>query len=91
MAGQSSLYICCLYAFAFIFTPHPLTKQGLVAQFHVKQADTITLMDCLLFLMEKIVVWYLVFLSFKVNSIVLNVCLYFKHKVFFILIGKFFN
>ena len=38
---------CCLYVFAFIFTSYPLTKNGLVAPFHVKQADTITLMNCL--------------------------------------------
>ena len=43
----------------------------------------------LIFLMEKILVWYLVFLSFKINSVVLNVCRCFKRKIFFILISKF--
>ena len=39
----------------------------------------------LICLMEKILVWYLVFLSFKINSVVLNVFRYFKCKDFFIL------
>ena len=34
------------------------------------------------FLMEKSLVWYLVFLSFKINSVVLNVCWYFRHSLF---------
>ena len=34
------------------------------------------------FLMEKSLVWYLVFLSFKINSVVLNVCWHFRHSLF---------
>ena len=75
---------------AFTLTPHSLKKNSLVAPFRVKHANTISLMDCL-FVWWKTLSFGTWFFLFKINSVVLTVCRYFKRKVFLILEGKFFD
>ena len=72
--------VLCLYVHF-----HSTYIKKWLPHFKVKQADTITYH---ISLMKKILIWYQIFLFSIINSVILNVCRYFKRKVLFLLKGK---